>query len=128
MRHVALVVLVILPGLLAVIASGYYLTVDWPALQASRGRCDQAVTRHADTSELFAAHAKEEAHRFNVFAEGVWLLLGAILAGVGIHGLCLLPRGRRHAPKVSPTAAPTASRSCAWRRARSRGLGRRLRG
>ncbi len=97
MRPIALVVLLILPGLLAVVVSGYYLTVDWPALQASRARFDQAVTRHAGTPELLAAHAKEEAHRFNVFAEGVWLLLGAILAGLGVHGLCVLPRRQRPA-------------------------------
>ena len=40
-------------------------------------------------SVLFVAEARQNIHRINVFADVVWALLGAIVAAIGIHGLCI---------------------------------------
>ncbi|HVF84450.1 MAG TPA: hypothetical protein VM821_00600 [Abditibacteriaceae bacterium] len=39
-------------------------------------------------SVLFVAEANQNIHRVNLFADVVWALLGAILAAIGLHGLC----------------------------------------
>ncbi|MCX6374479.1 MAG: hypothetical protein NTU88_00315, partial [Armatimonadetes bacterium] len=44
----------------------------------------------ADLRRLFVAYAAENARRINVFALVVWSLLAANLAGVGLHGLCIM--------------------------------------
>ncbi|MGB7443230.1 MAG: hypothetical protein WA919_19355 [Coleofasciculaceae cyanobacterium] len=42
--------------------------------------------------ELSLAQAAENRHRINCFAEGVGVLLGGVIAAMGIHGICTLPR------------------------------------
>ena len=47
---------------------------------------------------LMIADSYQNAFRINCFAEGVGVLLSAILCGVGVLGLCLMNRsGARHA-------------------------------
>jgi hypothetical protein len=78
-------------GLVTTLVSGYYLLHDWSALQASFARFEQLAARPSSPNALSVAEARQNVHRLNCFAEGVGLLLGAILAAVGVHGLCLLP-------------------------------------
>lgn len=81
-------------GLLAVLVSGYYLLRDWAALNAAYARFEQLIMSAADQRSLFIAEARQNAFRINCFADGVGVLLGAILAAIGIQGLCWLrPRG-----------------------------------
>jgi len=58
-------------------------------------RFKQFAQHNAGLSALFIAEAWENIHRINCFAEGVGVLLGGILAAIGLHGLCLLPRPAR---------------------------------
>ena len=76
---------VTLAGLAAVAVSGYYLSQDWAALNAAYARCEKLT---------MSAEAHQNACRINCVADGVGVLLGAILAAVGLHGLCLLCGGR----------------------------------
>lgn len=92
MRTLALVVLLILPGLAAMAVCAYYLKADWAALNATHLRFESLVAQNADLRRLFIVDAQEDLHRINCFAEGVGFLLGALLAGLGVHGLCVMPR------------------------------------
>jgi hypothetical protein len=92
MRAVALWLLVVLPGAATVVVSGYFLLQDWAALNAAFVRFQQESRSAADLRAIFVAEAQQNLHRINCFAEGVGVLLGAILAAIGIHGICMLPR------------------------------------
>src|SRR5947209_8531243 len=82
---------VTLLGVVVVLVSGYYLLLDWAALRAAYARFELLASRSADLNALFVAEARQNIHRLNCFAEGMGVLLGAILAAIGLHGLCLLP-------------------------------------
>jgi hypothetical protein len=84
--------IVMLLGFVAVLVSGYYLCLDWAALRGADSRFEQLAQQNASLSALFIAEARENVHRINCFAEGIGVLLGGILAAIGLHGLCLLPR------------------------------------
>ena len=92
MRRLALILLLIVPGLAAMAVCGYYLLGDWSALNATHARFEALVAQNADLRRLFIVDAQEDMHRINAFAEGVGFMLGALLAGLGVHGLCVRPR------------------------------------
>jgi hypothetical protein len=87
--RVTLLVAVVLVGLLVVAVCGYYLAQDWAALKSAQANFERLSASGADLRSLFVADARQSIHRINCFAEGVGLLLGAILAAIGLHGLCL---------------------------------------
>ena len=100
MRVVLMVLLVAttVVGFLAVVVSGYYLLQDWRALNAAYARFEQLAMSAADLRSLFIAEAQQNVFRINCFADGVGVLLGALLAVIGLHGLCLL-LGPSRAPR-----------------------------
>jgi hypothetical protein len=77
-------------GVVASLVSGYYLLQDWAALNMYYARFEKLVMSSAEMRSLFIAEAQQNAFRINCFADGVGVLLGAILAAIGLHGLCLL--------------------------------------
>ena len=77
-------------GLLVVAVCAYYLAHDWAALQSAQASFERVSSSGADLRALFLADARQSIHRTNCFAEGVGLLLGAILAAIGLHG-CACP-------------------------------------
>jgi hypothetical protein len=81
---------VTLLGLAAVLIGGYNLFLDWAALREAYARFEQFAQHNASLNALFVAEARQNAHRINCFAEGVSVLLGGILAAIGLQGLCLL--------------------------------------
>ena len=93
-KKVMLVLLLIAPGILVLVVCGYFAIVDWGQLQVDYGHYRDAVARGGDMRNLFIAHSGQNIHRINLFADGVWALLGAILAGIGLHGLCTIPTRR----------------------------------
>src|SRR5690349_5067468 len=51
----------------------------------------ETVSRGSDSMrELFIAEAHQNIHRVNLFADGVWVLLGAIPAAIRLVGLWLV--------------------------------------
>ena len=90
MTRVLLLFIVTISGLSAVLVSGYYLLQDWHALNVAYARFEELTMSAADLRSVFIAEAQQNAFRINCFAEGVGVLLGAILAAIGLHGLCLL--------------------------------------
>ncbi len=82
--------------LLSLVATGglcfaicmYYALVDWDLLQRAYANFAKLTETSSDLPQLFIAEARQNIHRINLFADGVWALLGAVVAAIGIHGLC----------------------------------------
>jgi hypothetical protein len=85
-----LIWLVILPGLLVVAGAAYGALLDWAALRAAYARFAVVSRGSGDMRALFIAEAQQNIHRVNLFADGVWLLLGAVLVAIGLVGLCII--------------------------------------
>ena len=88
-RLAALVLFAVLPGLAAVIVFTHFLHQDWAALQTSFARWELLAAGSADVRALMIADAYQQTYRLNCFAEGLGVLLGAILCAIGVHGVCL---------------------------------------
>lgn len=93
MRQLLLVVLLIVPGLLVALASGYFALLDWHQLREAYAHY-RVVSVAGDMRALFIANAAQETHRINLFADGVWALQGVMIFAIGVVGLCLLPARR----------------------------------
>jgi hypothetical protein len=85
----------VIPGVAVTAICLYYAFADWAALQGAYRNFMAVAGSGAGMREVFVAEAAQNVHRVNLFADGVWALLGAILAGIGVHGLCVLPPGGR---------------------------------
>jgi len=90
LRPIALIVLLIIPGVVVVALCTQYACKDWPQLQAAYQHFRALAEANASLSAIIVAEAAQNAHRINLFAEGTGMLLGALLAGLGIHGLCTM--------------------------------------
>ncbi len=95
MRHQLLLVLVVLPGVAGFIGFGYYALIDWESLQKAYSYFNTAAQSKAALETLFVAEAQQNIHRINLFADGVWTLLSFIIASIGLHGICTIPRSSR---------------------------------
>ena len=95
MRQQLLLVLVVLPGIAGFIGFGYYALVDWESLQKAYGYFNTMAQNRATLEILFVAEAQQNIHRINLFADGVWTLLSGIVASIGLHGICTMPRNPR---------------------------------
>lgn len=67
----------------------YYALQDWAELQKAYANFARVTNTSSSMNVLFVAEAKQNIHRINLFADVVWALLGAIIAAIGIHGLCV---------------------------------------
>lgn len=86
---------VVLPGIVGIVIFGYHALIDWAALEEAFVQFDTARQQSAALEVLFATATQQDIHRINVFAEGVWVLLSAILAAIGLHGIFAGPRTPR---------------------------------
>lgn len=89
MRQWLLFILLVTPGIFCFVFCLYYALQDWAALRQAYAHFEQVSVSSKDMSVLFVAEAHQNIHRINVFADVVWALLGAIVAAIGIHGLCV---------------------------------------
>lgn len=53
----------------------------------------------AELRDLFIAAETDQVYRTNCFADGIGTLLGLVLTGTGVHGLCTI-RGREQASRA----------------------------
>ncbi len=109
----ALGVLFFLCGLTACFASAYYVFADWHALNVFYARFESLVKNNAPERSLFIASTEQAAFRLNCFADGVGVLLGAILAA--LDWLCL-SIGGRNGRKLTTPRSQTRSRSSVFAR------------
>jgi hypothetical protein len=91
LRILVLLLTSVIPGWLAAIVSGHFTLVDWKALDGAHRNYETLAKSGAAMRELSIAEAAEQRHRINCFADGVGVLLGGLIATVGIHGICTLP-------------------------------------
>lgn len=105
MRRPLLLLLVVLPGAIGVVVFGNAALQDWAALRQAYRHFDEVAHSSPDTTALLIAEAKQNIHRINLFAEGVWTLLSAILAAIGLHGLCLLAGKQEPHPTKEESAS-----------------------
>lgn len=97
MRQAALIVLLVLPGWAVAAISAHYLLQDWHALSAAFRHFDTAARSGAELRDLFIAAEMDRIYRTNCFADGLGALLGLVLAGIGVHGMCASCASRRDA-------------------------------
>jgi len=90
MRRTALWLFVVAPGVAAIFVCGYYLFSDWAALNVAYARFERVASEGGDLRALFLAQSLDQVFRINCFADGVGVMLGAILAALGVHGLCVM--------------------------------------
>ena len=90
MRVAALIIFSILPGLAGVLVSGYYVFQDWASLNRAFVRWEHIVRTGGSERALMVAESYQNAFRINCFADGVGVLLSAILFSIGLLGLCLM--------------------------------------
>jgi hypothetical protein len=91
MRQAVLLLFIVLPGVATVCVCGYFLFSDWAALSAAFTRFERVAAGNGDLRSVFIAQSLQQTYRINCFADGLGVLLGAILAAIGVHGLCTLP-------------------------------------
>ena len=92
MRVLSLLVCAVLPGLLGVAVSGYYCLQDWAALNRAFAHWQLLINTRGSDRALAVADSYQIAFRINCFADGVGVLLSAILCSIGVLGLCLMRR------------------------------------
>ena len=95
LRYLLLAIFTILPGVLGVLIFGYHALADWHDLQQAYIPFANAVQSKSSLETLFVTEAMQNIQRINLFADGVWTLLSVIIASIGIHGICLVPRTRK---------------------------------
>ncbi|WP_254923683.1 hypothetical protein [Pseudanabaena sp. SR411] len=95
MRYLLMAIFTILPGVLGVLIFGYHALADWNGLQQAYIPFAKAVQSKSSLETLFVTEAMQNIQRINLFADGVWTLLSMIIASIGIHGICLVPRTRK---------------------------------
>ena len=78
-------------GVAGVLLFGYYTFVDFALLRGAYAHLLK-LTPASSVQAILLAEAQQNAHRINVFADGTWTLLSAILIGVGLNGLAFLKR------------------------------------
>lgn len=83
---------IVLLGVCGVFFFGYHTLQDYALLQRAFASMEALITRDADMKTIFVAEARQNTHRINVFADGTWTLLSAILAASGLNGLAILKR------------------------------------
>ena len=70
-------------GLWASAISAYYVLQDWRTLNAFYARFEALVASNAPLRSLYIVGTEQAAFRLNCFADGVGVLLGAIVAALG---------------------------------------------
>jgi hypothetical protein len=88
-RQSLLFLLLVAPGVFCFLFCMYYALQDWDALQKAYANFSRLSGISSNMTTLFVAEAEQNIHRINLFADVVWALLGAIVAAIGIHGLCV---------------------------------------
>jgi hypothetical protein len=87
MKNLVFLTLLIVPGSIGALLSGYWGYADWLRLSEAERNFQQLVVSKANQRELFIAAHRENIHRLNVAAEGVWIGLGLITTGIGMMGI-----------------------------------------
>lgn len=88
-RTILLLLLTTVPGVAGVLVFSYYALEDWKQLQLDYSYFVTVIQQSDSMEALFVAEAQQNIHRINLMADGIWTLLSAILAAIGLHGACV---------------------------------------
>ena len=69
------------------LASAWWGVNDFVALVNANQAFQKLATTGGNQRELFIIAHRENTHRLNVGFDGTWMLLGGIIAGIGILGM-----------------------------------------
>lgn len=86
-RTLILFLLLVVPGSAVLVASTWWGINDFIALVNANQRFQELANQGANQRDLFVMAHQEDTHRLNVGFDGTWILLGGILAGMGILGM-----------------------------------------
>lgn len=86
-RSIILFFLLIVPGCAVVTASAWWGINDFMALVNANQQFQKLANSGASERELFVIAHQENTHRINVGFDGTWIILGGILAGMGVLGI-----------------------------------------
>ncbi|NEO87593.1 MAG: hypothetical protein F6J87_25525 [Spirulina sp. SIO3F2] len=81
-------------GCVGVAYFSYWAFIDYAALSQADTELLTVINNGSDLRTVFIAESRQQIHRINLFAEGVWALQSGIFAVIGLHGVCTLS-GRR---------------------------------
>ena len=79
--------ILVLCGLAGTLFFGKFALVDYHQLRIAYAAFHSAVETGAEMKALIAAGTAQDIHRINLSADGTWVLLSAVLAVIGLHGL-----------------------------------------
>jgi hypothetical protein len=91
---ISLLLFAVIPGFIGALVSGYYVLQDWGALNRAYSRWEDLVRAGKSGHALLVAHDYQNMFRINCFADGVGVLLSAILCAIGLLGLSVLSAKR----------------------------------
>lgn len=80
----------IISGLVVVIVCGIVSLHDYALLKSSYKQFHDLSRTNADMRLLYIAYSMQNIHRINLFADGVWALLGGIISSIGLTGMCFM--------------------------------------
>ena len=83
--------LVVVLGMGSFLLCGYFTFVDFAMLRGAYAHLLK-LTPSSSVQAILLAEAQQNAHRINVFADGTWTLLSAIIAALGLNGVASLSR------------------------------------
>lgn len=86
-RSLILFFLLVIPGSAVVAASTWWGINDFMALVKANQQFQKLASSGATQRELFIMAHQENTHRINVGFDGTWIILGGILAGMGVLGI-----------------------------------------
>jgi hypothetical protein len=84
MKRSLLPLLIMIPGISGMIVFGHYALQDWAQLQQDYSAYKSLAATSSDLAALFKANAAQSIQRINLFADGTWFLLTAIITSIGL--------------------------------------------
>jgi len=84
-------------GCVGIACFAYWAVVDYAALNQADAEFLTVINNGSDLKTVFIAESRQQIHRINLFAEGVWALQSGVFAAIGLHGVCTISGNRgRH--------------------------------
>jgi len=108
-RAIVAVVLLILPGIAAAAIFGGMASQDYLVLMPAYEALGDGIQTGKPLRDIVAADAMQNVHRINVFAEGTWALLGALMASLGVHALLVMRKSSD--VRMPPVPDPDSDRA-----------------
>ncbi len=84
--------LVIAPGIVGIAVFGWKAIEDWCSLQVAYAHYQTMINEPSSLTSIAIANSQQNIQRINLFADGVWTLLSAILFAIGTCSVVVLKR------------------------------------